>query len=787
MYACIFIPDFTVEAVLRAEPMLRGQAVAVLEGKPPLCYVVGASEAARRLGVEIGMTKLLAETLKATEEPKSAGTGEQPKNRRAGGPKNNKQQRQIEIHEQQGTTHEERGTTHEERLTKNDERATNHEERSRRPHAQGAYETTYGRMNPRFGLYRTRIDADELNENCEALDPAFEKQPITKNPPFPENGERRTENRFPTGNRELRTGNRFHDERRTKSELILRYRSAAQEQSAHAALLDAAHAVSPCVEDSAPDTVLLDAHGLDRLFGTPQQVAQELVKRVTEVGLVANVALAANPDAAEHAARGYNGVTIVPAGHEAKRLGTLPLEILFSAERSAALRSIRRREEQRKVAERFTSMQETLDRWGIRNFRGLAALPAVSLSERLGADGARLRTLAAGAASRELVLSEAAPRFEETIELEYPVDVLESLAFLLSRMLDGLCGRLAARALATNELRLRMRLEYRTADEAAKSKEELEGDPVAERKIALPVPMNDARLFLKLLQLELSTKPPGAPVTQLWLEAEPARPRFGQAGLFQALAPEAEKLELTLARLHKLLGVREQIRAGCAELVDTHQPDRFVVKRFQCERESGKTAKRQNENRSSFVPRSLKQLSVPGSQFSEKSAAGSTRSQQDSQPGEGTAGLSLRRFRPPLPVSIELRGGIPVRVISAELGARDPLHDNVVWAAGPWRSSGNWWERNGKTAKPENGKRENLPGEANSEERANAEGRRTSNEERTTNSEEQAENWNAEEWDIALALTRRGLMRRERTTEIGLYRLVRDRIAERWSVEAMYD
>jgi len=93
MFACIFIPDFIVEAVLRTEPLLRGQAVAVLEGKPPLCYVVGANEAARQIGVEIGMAKLLAETLRATEELKIGGTGEQQKNRRSGEPENENRKR----------------------------------------------------------------------------------------------------------------------------------------------------------------------------------------------------------------------------------------------------------------------------------------------------------------------------------------------------------------------------------------------------------------------------------------------------------------------------------------------------------------------------------------------------------------------------------------------------------------------------------------------------------------------------------------------------------------------
>ena len=47
-FACIFVPDFPVEAVLRAEPELRSQAVAVLEGKPPLQKVAGVTEKARR-------------------------------------------------------------------------------------------------------------------------------------------------------------------------------------------------------------------------------------------------------------------------------------------------------------------------------------------------------------------------------------------------------------------------------------------------------------------------------------------------------------------------------------------------------------------------------------------------------------------------------------------------------------------------------------------------------------------------------------------------------------------
>src|SRR6476646_3826807 len=60
-FACIFVPDFPVEAIVRAEPELRSQAVAVLEGKPPLQKSCALNEEARHAGISIGMSKLQAE------------------------------------------------------------------------------------------------------------------------------------------------------------------------------------------------------------------------------------------------------------------------------------------------------------------------------------------------------------------------------------------------------------------------------------------------------------------------------------------------------------------------------------------------------------------------------------------------------------------------------------------------------------------------------------------------------------------------------------------------------
>ncbi len=93
-----------------------------------------------------------------------------------------------------------------------------------------------------------------------------------------------------------------------------------------------------------------------------------------------------------------------------------------------------------------------------------------------------------------------------------------------------------------------------------------------QRTIHLPVPLLDANIFLKLLQLDLKAHPPGAPVTKVLLRIEPAKPRPAQNGLFLPASPEPEKLELTLARIAGVVG---EGRAGSPQLLDTHRPQAF--------------------------------------------------------------------------------------------------------------------------------------------------------------------------------------------------------------------
>jgi protein ImuB len=458
-------------------------------------------------------------------------------------------------------------------------------------------------------------------------------------------------------------------------ELALRPRSPLQESAAHAALLDCAQSFSPCVEDAACDTALLDLAGLESLFGSFPEISRAIYERATSLGFEANVAVASNPDAAVLAARGFPGITVIPEGKEAERLGPLPTEVLFADQLE---------DEQRKEAGRLL---ETFERWGIRNLRALAALPEVSLSERLGQEGLRLQQLARGAASRTLIPVEAPLIFEEAVELEHAIVLLEPLAFLLNRLLEQICARLGSRALATQELRLTLELE----NFSLRHQPSRTSNQQFIRTLRLPLPMLDSKVFLKLLQLDLNAHPPGAPILKIHLAAEPAHPRSAQGGLFLPPSPEPEKLELTLARIASMVG---ENKVGSLELLDTHHPEGFRMHRFVAE--------------------------IPKTSAREKPAGSAE---------QKAAVTALRRFRPALRASVTLENSQPVRVVCRK---KKEVQGDVLWKAGPWRYSGDWWER---------------------------------------------EAWSRDEWDLAL-----------RSGEaVSFYRLVHDLLGGEWFVEGTYD
>src|SRR2546430_12886453 len=324
-----------------------------------------------------------------------------------------------------------------------------------------------------------------------------------------------------------------------------------------ALLIDLAFTFSPLVERMSVDTVVLDISGDQLLFSSQNQaevnwtrsLGDEIARRAAESSLKVSVSVAANPDVAIHAARAFKGVTVVAAGAELSQLGNLSIKLL-----DYSLAGI----DEKKAEE----IGETLALWGIRTFIDFAELPLAGVAQRLGQEGVRLQKLAQGKSERQLILVQPPVGFEQSLELEHPIAELEPLSFILSRLLNQLCANLNAQALATNELRLRLRLKDKTEQE---------------RTITLPAPMRNPKTFLRLLLFDIEALPPQAAITSVTIAAEPVKPRILQTGLFIPLAPEPEKLEVTLARLAKLVGANN---VGSPELLDTHRPDAFRMKRF---------------------------------------------------------------------------------------------------------------------------------------------------------------------------------------------------------------
>ncbi len=384
------------------------------------------------------------------------------------------------------------------------------------------------------------------------------------------------------------------------------------EATALAVLHTVACMFSPRIEsvENAPGTYALDIRGMSGLFGDETQLANKLRQRIMAAGFLANVAVAQNFDAAVCLARGRNGIPVVPPGQEANALRDLPLHVLKPTAEQA----------------------ETFHAWGIRTCGQLAALAETDLISRIGQAGKRLHLLARGAAPHLMFPIEAS--FEESLvermELDFPVEMLEPLLFLLARMTDILLESVKSKALAIALLRVVLHLD---------------GGKQHERIVRPALPLEDKPTLLKLLQLDLETHPPSAAILKLELSAQSAAPYRAQHGLFLPQAPEPGRLEILLARLRKLLG---EERVGSVELKDDHRPNAFRMV--------------------PFAPPAPKQSEQPS--FSVATA--------------------LRVCRPPQAVSVALVEDAPVRVFWD--GQRYVVHEIAgPWrVSGQWWSEANW-------------------------------------------------------------------------------------------------
>jgi len=372
------------------------------------------------------------------------------------------------------------------------------------------------------------------------------------------------------------------------------------------ALVAVAREFTPRVEAPTPTPVLLDLSGLGRLWPTPQALGRALLGAAAARAIEAQAALAFSRAAALVLARACPGLTVVPAGGERAALAPLPLDLLgIGAERLLLFR-----------------------RWGLRTIGDLARLPPVALAERLGPDGPRLAHLARGEDEGLLVPTPLPARFETTLELEWPVDGLEPLAFLLSRVLEPLCAALAARGAKAASLAIELGLVDGT---------------VHARALKPAAPSGEARTWRTLVLLDLEAHPPRDTIARITARAEPSAARATQFSLLDPAQPSPERFAETMARLHEWTA---EGRSGSPQLVDTHRPGAFAV--------------------STFAPPPL------------------PRGTCETVPR--LPRVALRAFRPPRLAHVALKDGAPAFVSAP--GVRGA----VAACAGPWRASGDWWD-----------------------------------------------------------------------------------------------
>ena len=488
--------------------------------------------------------------------------------------------------------------------------------------------------------------------------------------------------------------------------------------------------------------VVLDLSGLTRLFGDARAMGEALRQTAADRGLRVRVAIAGTRTAARLLVCTASGpVTVVDPGTEAAALARLPIQRLAVLSHDEPVVPVHPRPPRRtfdrtrassrshplasSVVPPHAAVLSTFRRWGLRTLGEVAALPAAAVAARLGQEGVRWQRLARGEDPRPLLPVVPEERFEQALNLEWPIERLEPLSFVLGRLLEPLEAHLERRGRGAAVLYVRLHLVTRT---------------VHQRSLQLPAPMRDARTLRTLALLDLESHPPDAAIDRVVVAIDPTPARVLQFSLLTRPLPSPDQISTLMARLDALMG---EGRCGSPAVVDTWQPGACAMKEF-----------------------------APSTGVPEWPV--------DAREAEAIPAVALRRFRVPVPARVGLYRHTPVRVTTDRVAMRpdhpvmtrrsalaDPVParrstfvnpvsatrstfvnpvsarrstfvnrgglsgGRVQRCAGPWRTSGGWWTATTKA-------------------------------------------WDRDEWDVML-------------TDGATYRLFRDRGADAWFIEGIVD
>jgi protein ImuB len=485
-------------------------------------------------------------------------------------------------------------------------------------------------------------------------------------------------------------------------------------------LVAVAREFSPRFERHRDGLVSIDVSGLGRLIGPPRAIGEELRRDAAARGMHVHVAVAATRSAALVLAIARPGLTVVDPGRERETLAPMPISVLerithqpqsTDSGRGTVLRPCPTEDS----AFSAISAVNVFKGWGVRTLGELAALPSGELSSRLGQNALTWQAMARGEDRTPLVPTVSGERFEGSLDLEWPIDGLEPLSFVLTRLLEPLSERLERRDRGAATLHLDLRLitpsALRPGVEAVRHA----------RHLQLPSPIRDVRTLRTLLLLDLDAHPPPAAVDRVTIVIDPTPGRVVQHTLFTRAHPTPERLSTLLARLSALMG---QDRIGAPATVDSYRPGAFAMEPFATEHGHHDDERRDRRARRETYSKS-----------SASSASSAFDRVEPPAPSPQSLASALRRCRHPVPARAVLAHGRPTRVTTDRRGFAGGA---VRMAAGPWRTSGDWWAGGAGEPPPF------LP------------------------------SWDRDEWDVALA-------------DGAVYRVFQDRETGGWFIDAIVD
>ena len=416
---------------------------------------------------------------------------------------------------------------------------------------------------------------------------------------------------------------------------------------------------------------VFDASGLRRVIGAPPEIAREVQALAAEQGLRARIAITPTRVSAWLLAHGRPGLTVIDqSGPAREALALLPVSLLACLPgilriRGSLAKAAAEHARSRAVVQAVNNDAiATLVRWGLRTLGQVAALPRADVRTRLGDEGVRLHQAACGEDAEPLVPAGAAAAFLERMVLEWPIEGLQPLTFVLARLCDALSVSLERADRGAVTLTTTLQLVSRETHQ---------------RTLNLPAPMRESKTLRTLILLDLESHPPSAGIDAVTVAVQVVPGRIVQGSLLDRAVPAPEQLATLTARLRALAG---ESRVGAPAVLNSHDERGAGMQTFSVTPSASAPPKLRasaiSENEP--APPKLRESAISeGGPASPKLRASAI--------SEGGCAV-VRRFRLPIAARVEVERGGPVRVIASS-SAIPP--SDIVNRAGPWHSSGRWW------------------------------------------------------------------------------------------------